>query len=107
MGRPGNPWISWVGYPTQPNLLGWVPKAETPRVTRGLPRPMPNTAYHHLSRGTVRVYECVTCVEGPTWSLEWDEQPHPSREAQHCWSSFFHLHVCLDSRGAVMEDTVR
>ena len=43
MGRPGDPLIFWVGYPTQPNLLGWVPKAETPRVTRGLPRPMPNT----------------------------------------------------------------
>ena len=47
MGRPGDPRIFWVGYPTQPNLLGWVPKAETPGVTRGLPRPMPNTEILH------------------------------------------------------------
>ena len=30
MGQPGDPGIFWVGYPTQPNLLGRVPKGENP-----------------------------------------------------------------------------
>ena len=29
-GQPGDPGIFWVGYPTQPNLLGRVPKGENP-----------------------------------------------------------------------------